>query len=225
LPVSLEEAEVFDYLNATLPVAPPALPPAVCWGCMKLLGVDGAAVALLGDGRRETLCVSDDVVSEVEEWQFTYDEGPCVSAFTSGESVWSGLTDGNNPWPRFAGKARAAGFLELAGLPLLSGSRPWGVLELYRTEEGLDEATIADAGAVARAIARLLLTRLPTSPTGADLVTTRDEVHQASGVVSVQRGIPIDEALGVLREFAIEHDRLLRDVANDVVAGGLRFDA
>jgi hypothetical protein len=222
--VSLDEATVFEYLSAALPMAPPALPPVVCQNCMRLLGVEGAAVSLLGDGRRETLCVSDDVVGEVAEWQFTYDEGPCVSAFTSGESVWSGLRDGS-PWPRFAGKARAAGFLELAGLPFLSGARPWGVLELYRTQEGLDEDTIVDAAVVARAIARLLLTRLPLSPTDADLVTARDEVHQASGVVSVQRGITIGQALVVLREFAIEHDRHLRDVASDVVARGLRFDA
>jgi hypothetical protein len=222
--VSLDEGAVYERLSATLPTAPPALPPAVCWDCMSLLGVDGAAVALIGDGRRETLCVSDDVVREVEEWQFTYDEGPCVSAFTSGHTVWSGVGDGS-PWPHFAGKARAAGFLELAALPFLSGSRTWGVLELYLTQEGLDDATIVDAATVARAVARLLLTRLPESPTGEDLVTARDEVHQASGVVSVQRGVPIDEALAVLRGFAIQHDRLLRDVASDVVAGGLRFDA
>ena len=123
--MSLDEGAVFVFLGATLPEGPPALPPTVCRDCVRLLGVDGAAVTLLGESRRETICASDDVVSGVEEWQFTYDEGPCVSAFATGQTVRSGL-DEVNPWPRLAVKARAAGFVVLAGLPLTTGATTWG---------------------------------------------------------------------------------------------------
>ena len=62
---------------------------------------------------------------------------------------------------------------------------------------------------ICRALARLVLSRLPAAPGTADLVITRDEVHQASGIVSVQRGMGVDEALDLLRTFAVENDRLL----------------
>ena len=43
-------------------------------------------------------------------------------------------------------------------------------------------------------------------------------VHNAAGMVSVQAGISVTEALIRLRAFAFSHERLLADVAEDVMA-------
>jgi hypothetical protein len=48
-------------------------------------------------------------------------------------------------------------------------------------------------------------------------------VHNAAGMVSVQEGISVTEALIRLRAFAFSSDRLLADVAEDVVARRLRL--
>jgi AmiR/NasT family two-component response regulator len=48
-------------------------------------------------------------------------------------------------------------------------------------------------------------------------------VHNAAGIVSVQEGITITEALIRLRAFAYSNDRPLADVAQDVVAHRLRL--
>ena len=48
-------------------------------------------------------------------------------------------------------------------------------------------------------------------------------VHNAAGMVSVQEGISVTEALIRLRAFAFSHDRLLADVAEDIVARRLRL--
>ena len=48
-------------------------------------------------------------------------------------------------------------------------------------------------------------------------------VHNAAGMVSVQEGISVTEALIRLRAFAFGNDRLLADVADDVVARRLRL--
>ncbi len=47
-------------------------------------------------------------------------------------------------------------------------------------------------------------------------------VHNAAGMVSVQLGISVTEALIRLRAYAFSNDRLLTDVADDVVARRLR---
>jgi hypothetical protein len=48
-------------------------------------------------------------------------------------------------------------------------------------------------------------------------------VHNAAGMVSVQDQISVTEALIRLRAFAFSNDRLLADVAGDVVARRLRL--
>src|SRR3989440_11992595 len=47
-------------------------------------------------------------------------------------------------------------------------------------------------------------------------------VHNAAGIVSVQEGVSVTAALIRLRAFAFSNDRLLGDVAEDVVARRLR---
>lgn len=48
-------------------------------------------------------------------------------------------------------------------------------------------------------------------------------VHNAAGAVSAQLGVSMTEALIRLRAYAFSTDRLLHDVADDVVARRLRF--
>jgi hypothetical protein len=47
--------------------------------------------------------------------------------------------------------------------------------------------------------------------------------HNAAGMVSVQEQISVTEALIRLRAFAFSNDRLLGDVAEDVIARRLRL--
>ena len=54
-------------------------------------------------------------------------------------------------------------------------------------------------------------------------VAHRAEVHQATGMVSIQLDISAPEALARMRAHAFVHDRLLIDVARDVVARRLAF--
>ena len=49
-------------------------------------------------------------------------------------------------------------------------------------------------------------------------------VHNAAGILSAQRGISVTEALIRLRAHAFSSDRLLADVAQDVIARRLRLE-
>ena len=51
----------------------------------------------------------------------------------------------------------------------------------------------------------------------------RAEIHQATGMVLAQLGVSATEALGRLRGYAFVEQRLLIDVARDVVARRLCF--
>ncbi len=49
------------------------------------------------------------------------------------------------------------------------------------------------------------------------------EIHQATGIISVQLGVAVGSAMAVLRAHAYAERRALREVARDVVARDLRF--
>lgn len=51
------------------------------------------------------------------------------------------------------------------------------------------------------------------------------EVHQATGMVSVQLGVPVDEALSHLYRYAATHAMGLPGVAARVLSHTLRFDS
>jgi AmiR/NasT family two-component response regulator len=52
---------------------------------------------------------------------------------------------------------------------------------------------------------------------------SRAEIHQATGMVLAQLGISARDALARLRAYAFAEQRLLSDVARDVVSRRLRF--
>ena len=116
------------------------------------------------------------------------------------------------------------------GFPLRVGTVRLGALNLYRDRHGpLTGDQHADALVVADVAARWVLeAQAGAAPdaVAAELESGADfhfAVHNAAGIVSVQRGISITEALIRLRAYAFSNDRLLADVAEDFIAHRLRL--
>jgi ANTAR domain/GAF domain len=207
----------------------------VCAAAMSAAGVDRAAVAVaLSASPRETLYASDSVAAAVEELTLTLGEGPGVDALTGGPALVADLitADCLARWPVFAPVALEAGVRAMFALPLQVGGIRLGVLDLYRAETGeLDREQLADALVLADTACALLLDAAPRrdqprldaawpEPAG----SPHPEVHQATGMITVQLGVSVAVALVRLRAYAYAHDRRLRDVAADVIARRLRFD-
>ena len=207
----------------------------VCAVALSAAGVDHAAVSVtLSASPRETLYASDRVAAEVEELTLTLGEGPGVDAFTGGPALVADLTapDCLARWPVFAPAAIHAGVRAVFALPLRVGGIRLGVLDLYRARPGeLDREQLADALVLADTACALLLDAAPRRdrppPNGVwpePAGSPHPEVHQATGMITVQLGVSVAVALVRLRAHAYAHDRRLRDVAADVVARRLRFD-
>jgi hypothetical protein len=207
----------------------------VCAAAISATGVDAAAVVVaLSATPRETMYASDRVASQVEELTLTLGEGPSVDALTSGLTLVADLTVSEclARWPVFAPAAVHAGVRAVFALPLQVGGIRLGVLDLYRAQPGeLDREQLADALLLADTACALLLDAPPGRdrpgmnagpPEQAGL--PHPEVHQATGMITVQLGVSVAVALIRLRAYAYAHDRRLRDVARDVVARRLRFD-
>src|SRR5690348_285417 len=205
----------------------------LCGACPGLAGVTGAGMMLMsGEVHRGTLSASDEVSRLLEELQYTLGEGPCVDAYRQDKVVAEpDLADPvTRRWLAFTPPALQAGARAVFGFPLRVGSVRLGALNLYRDRPGpLSGDQHTDALVVADVTARWVLEAQAGAPLGAvaeELEMGADfhfVVHNAAGMVSVQAGISVTEALIRLLAFAFSHDRLLAEVAGDVVARRLRL--
>ncbi len=202
--------------------------------CPEIVGVSGAGVMLMSDDvPRGSLGVTDEVSQLIEDLQYTLGEGPCVDAYRQDAVVAE--PDLARPasfrWPAFTPPALRGGVRAVFGFPLRVGTVRLGALNLYRSEPGpLTGEQRADALVVADVAARMVLTAQAAAPAdvvAADLEASADfhfSVHNAAGIVSVQRGISVSEALVLLRAYAFSKDMLLADVARAVIAHTLRLE-
>jgi len=212
-------------------------PPAarLCAVCVEVSHMTGAGVILMGEhGQQGFVCSSDEVSALIEDLQYTLGEGPSVDAYHQGRTVLEpDLADPITPrWIAFTPPAVEAGARAVFGFPLQVGAVRMGALNLYRDRPGpLTDEQYADARVLAGVAAHAVLAMQAQAPPFAlaaglgDGAGVRSVVHQASGMVAVQLGVGVGEALVRLRAHAFGTDRLLTEVAEAVVGRHLRFDA
>jgi hypothetical protein len=206
----------------------------LCVATVEVLGLTGAGLVLMSGGQSlDFVGVSDGVSEAVEQMEYTLGEGPCVSAFRTQTPVFDAdLTDeGTVRWPEFRRGALAAGIQSAFGFPLLIQRICIGALNLYHDQPGaLTDDQIADALVVAKFASQSVLAWQADAPPGTvawqldRAPSHKVAVHQATGRISVQIGVSVDDALVLLRAYAFSHDRPISDVAADVAAGRLRVD-
>ncbi len=214
---------------------PGAETPRLCRVCAEVTGMTGAGIMLMwGDVPGGSVCTTDDVSALIEQLQYDLGEGPCVDAHQLERPVLEpDLADPTDPrWLAFAGPALEAGVRAVFGFPLRVGAVRLGALNLYRDRPGpLDGEQHADALVMADVAAEAVLLLQAEAPPGemaAELEAGGDfqyVVHQAAGMVSVQLGVTVGQALVRLRAYAFGNGRPLPQVARDVVSRTLRFDA
>ncbi|PZS27447.1 MAG: hypothetical protein DLM61_16530 [Pseudonocardiales bacterium] len=209
-----------------------ALAEQICQACVLGLDVDGAAISLLtASTSRETLCATDATAELLEDLQFSLGEGACMEAALTGRPVLVPdlhHSTETNRWPIFAAAVMEQSEVgALFAVPLQWGTINLGVLDLYRNAPGsLRNAQLRDAINSAN-MAALMLLGVRTDPGDGEWLDHslhgRAEIHQATGMVLVQLGISATDALARMRAYAFVEQRLLGEVARDVVTRRLCF--
>jgi len=201
--------------------------------------VSGAGVTVMTRTQfGRVVCVTDDVSARVEELQLTFGEGPCVDAYASGGPVLSadlGARQALRRWPAFAPAAQEIGAAAVYAFPLQMGAVRLGVMDLYHHQpRALESGELRDALVLADTATLLLLggeasSEDPVGEESGGLLSEREgyraEIDQATGMISVQLGVGVEEAFVRLRAHAYARDRPLTVMARDVVARRARFSA
>jgi hypothetical protein len=211
---------------------------ALCNACLERMpSLCGAGVTVMTADTQQVRYASDAVSARVEQLQFLLGEGPCHDAYGAASPVLADdlqATGWQQRWPTFAPAAVIAGAHAVFAIPLLVGTSGLGVLDLYRDTAGVMVGQeLVDALIFADAVTDLLLAETAANADDEDLargagggmasMLQRATVHQATGMISVQLGVPVEDALVRLRAHAFAAGREVDEVAADVVARRLRF--
>jgi hypothetical protein len=207
----------------------------ICLRCVGELGVGHAAVAIATtDGLWTPAFASTKTAADLELLAFTLGEGPwCDTVHEHAPVLVGDLTLEHNSarWPSWTPAALAVGIRSISAFPIQAGAISLGALTLLSDTVGtLSGARLALALRLADAALLGLLGVAPgmDGPNAdgmSDLdAIVRADVHQAAGMIMVQAGVPIDEALAQLRARAYSIGRPLSELAAEVIARSVRFD-
>lgn len=202
--------------------------------CVEELGVDSATIVVgTGPGTWVPAYASAARVGQLEQYGFTVGEGPCFDTLRGHAPVV--IADLSVPaaarrWPAWTPMARELDVRSVAAFPIQAGAISVGALTVYSAALGrLDDDQLATARRLADVAFLGLLDVMaglsdPQMSEADVAVLLRAEVHRAAGMVMVQAGVTIEDALVRLRAYAFSSDRTLTEVATDVVERRLRFD-
>jgi ANTAR domain len=210
----------------------------VCAVAVSSAELTGAWLAAARGGDPDfVMCVTDQVSEQLAELQLMLGEGPCRDVLVSAAPVLAadlGNAEFSRRWPGFTPAARQLGAGAVFAFPLTVGAIRAGALGLYRGSPGpLPDRQLGDLLILADTATVMLLGSAhdgTENEDGAwvdgqaqDLALHRVEIDQATGMLTVQLGVPVAEAFARLRAYAYSQDRRLADVAGDIVARRLRL--
>jgi GAF domain-containing protein len=192
--------------------------------------INASAVGLLladERGRLEFMAASTESAKLVELLQLQAQEGPCLEAYGTGEVVINiDLAGATTRWPTFAPHALEAGFRSVHAFPLRLRSQRIGVLNVFGQNAGGDfeggdiaiMQALADVAAIGLLQERTIHRSEILTEQLQGALNSRIVIEQAKGAMAQARGIGVDEAFALIRDFARARNRRLTDVANAILA-------
>ncbi|HST86300.1 MAG TPA: ANTAR domain-containing protein [Kineosporiaceae bacterium] len=211
-----------------------SLPDRLCRAVADVLGVDGTAISVYLGADIAVPVGSNHLAASVgEALQFTVREGPCFEAYGSRLPVL--VPDVDSPessawarWPTYAAQlTEHTNYHGVFAYPLLADGVAMGSLSLFRRVGGRPDY-LNDVEVIATRVAdRLLAAEIFTGPDSEPVhrwmegpnSRRRRLVWLAQGLTLQANRITPAQAMELLRAQAFSADRLLDDLAADIVSG------
>jgi hypothetical protein len=186
-----------------------------------LFGTDSAALTLLDADQTEVwIAASSPTARLAQDLEYTLDEGPAREATATNRQILEHGPGLPTRWRHYGPAVRQIGIEAVAAVPL-----PWsaGYLGALTVFDPRDLAAVASLRAVARDLAVAVL-NADAQPALLAQGDHRAQVHQAAGIVSVQCGCGVAEALLLLKAYSYAHGEGIASVAARVLRHELRLD-
>ncbi|WP_104164922.1 GAF and ANTAR domain-containing protein [Arthrobacter sp. SX1312] len=173
---------------------------------------EGAGVSLINtDGTRMSVGATDPRVLEADDQQYELGQGPCMSAWVSGEPVYIADTHTDQRWQKWTTAVAPLGVRSCLSVPLLDKPTGLGAMKVYSNTvdafSGKDRRLLIN---LARSAATLL-DHIQASDTPQRISNDVKASLAERDTIGVARGI-LMERLDVDRQAAMNH---LIDLATD----------
>ncbi|MHC5560657.1 ANTAR domain-containing protein [Kocuria sp. U4B] len=193
------------------------------------LAADGeevwCAVTLLRERRSATVASSNDRAAALDEIQYVYGDGPCLTAAREHTVVHVPDVATDSRWPGYTEAAAATGVASVLGVPFELAGEARAALNIYSDQpRAYDQAAIEAARrevALASSALRLAVRLAGHRDTEADLVAaleSRTSIDLAVGIVMGQNRCTQREAVEILKAASNHRNVKLRDLAEELVA-------
>jgi GAF domain-containing protein len=227
-----EMTAAFEKLAATFEQTDDLEPvlQAVCVQVMRVVsGADLASITLVRDGVPETVASTDLRAARIDAAQYEEEDGPCVRAARTGDTVRVEVETAARLWPHFTAVACDAGVASYLASPLRVDAGMAGAVNLFGfgahgfrelDEKYLDLYTVA-VETIMRIARRYLVVREQVGQLRAAMVS-RAVIEQAKGILMAARGLNENDAFQVLVMRSQDENIKLHTVAARFVSEASR---
>ncbi len=186
-------------------------------------GGDHAGFCIVQGREFSTPVASDDVVRRGDALQYQLDEGPCLDAVRSQDTVISRNLREEARWPEWTPRALSVlGIKAMMSLCLYTSVKPYGAdsygaLNLYSDSiDPFGPNEYATAHALAAQISVALAAHREIRGRGVAM-TSRTIIGQAEGILMERLGIDADQAFAYLRRVSQSENRKLIMICSEIV--------
>jgi GAF domain-containing protein len=201
---------------------------------LRGLPIQGLSISVSGatPSSESTICVSDASSKRINDLYSSLGEGPHWETLRAQMpvSIPDVAIDDDPRWPVFGHAIQELPVGALLSVPLQLGAAVVGVVDMYCilaqefTASDIELAAQLGVDSTATAVDRATtFAWTEAGPPQSRTPELRREVHQATGMISVQLDCSTTEALQRLKAYAFANDLTTTLVANDVVSRRLNF--
>lgn len=185
----------------------------------------GAGVTLMDANARPTsAAASDEVVEQADGLQYDLEQGPCLSAWATGETIVVQDIAADDRWPDWSRAVAPLAVASSISVPLKSSSESFGAVKVYAAEpQAFTERSRAVLELLARQAAVLLehaITAEQAKKLSDELRSTlhsREVIGMAKGIVMERQRVAADDAVRLLMKQAIAEGLTLGELAARLV--------
>lgn len=190
-------------------------------GAEEIDGCDGASMMLIGRGGRiSTPAFSSIAARDSDLAQFATDEGPCLEAIRTHEMVIIDDLRDEVRWPDYRKRALALGVRSMLVVRLFVTGDTIGALNLYSQQPHAFDRHAQLYGQVFASHAAIALKAAITEAGLERALRSRDVVGQAKGILIERYGLTARDAFEQLCRSSQDHNRPVRELAEELVRTG-----
>jgi hypothetical protein len=178
------------------------------------------------DGAPATVASSGEDSKRLDEKQYAFDDGPCLTALRHGTTVLVPDVESDDRWAHYASAISGEGIRSVLAVPIPADPGSAAALNCYALATGVfDEATIGEVERQAAAMSRILRLALRVHPPEIypehlrSALKSRAIIDAAVSLIMVHNRCSREQAMELLHLAAMASDTRLHAIATDILQG------